>query len=89
LFNCSIKENLLYGDQKASNEAIMASAKDANAAEFIENTELGDLIANNAAAIYDEISKEENKKYVLRNLDGEDEYNDMLKNLAKLKMQEA
>jgi ABC-type multidrug transport system fused ATPase/permease subunit len=64
LFNCSIKENFLYGDQKASNVAIMEAAKDSNAAEFIETAELGDLISNNATAMLKEISKEENKKSV-------------------------
>jgi ATP-binding cassette subfamily B (MDR/TAP) protein 1 len=89
LFNCSLKENFLYGNQKASNKEIMASARDANAAEFIETAELGDLIDNNATAIYEEISKTENKKKAIKNLGDEGKYNEMIGSLLKLKAVEA
>lgn len=37
LFNYSVKENILYGKIKASNEDIKKAAEIANATEFIEN----------------------------------------------------
>jgi hypothetical protein len=67
----------------------MASARDANAAEFIETAELGDLIDNNATAIYEEISKTENKKKAIKNLGDEGKYNEMIGSLLKLKAVEA
>ena len=40
LFNYSIKENVLYGDYKKSNEAIMEAVRIANARNFIESEAL-------------------------------------------------
>ena len=40
LFNYSIKENILYGDYKESNKAIMEAASIANASNFIESETL-------------------------------------------------
>ena len=37
LFNYPIKDNILYGCIEASNEAIVESARTANALEFIES----------------------------------------------------
>ncbi len=37
LFNCSIKENLLYGNPNATDEEIIEALKSANAWDFIHN----------------------------------------------------
>lgn len=40
LFNYTVKENILYGNMKASNKQIKEAVDIANAAEFIENQTL-------------------------------------------------
>lgn len=40
LFNYSVKENILYGNDKASNDEIREAATSANAIEFIESQTL-------------------------------------------------
>ena len=40
LFNYTIKENILYGEDQAKDSQIVAAAKIANALEFIESQDL-------------------------------------------------
>lgn len=40
LFNYTLKENILYGDMKASNEGVIKAAEVSFATEFIESNEL-------------------------------------------------
>jgi ABC-type multidrug transport system fused ATPase/permease subunit len=44
LFNYSVKENILYGDDKASNSDILQAAKVANAMEFFINKDMDEMI---------------------------------------------
>ncbi len=45
LFNYSIKDNILYGDNDASNEEVRNSADVSNALEFIENPDFASALA--------------------------------------------
>ena len=47
LFNYSIKENVLYGDQLASNEKILNACQVSNARIFIESPELENAVEDN------------------------------------------
>ena len=51
LFNYTIKENILYGKSKASNQEIMDAVKVSNAAEFIEGNDLEDAFDDDAESL--------------------------------------
>jgi len=59
LFNYSVKDNILYGQHKASNEAIYQAAHTANALEFIESAELKNAFEDNAVALHKEFTERE------------------------------
>ncbi len=44
MFNYSVKENILYGNDKASNSDILQAAKVANAMEFLINKDMDEMI---------------------------------------------
>ena len=88
LFNCSLKENFLYGDQQASNDDILAASAQANASEFIEATDLGNTVENTGIALYNEVSKDIFKTGLIKTLGSQEKYDSMVDNLMKLKRQE-
>jgi len=51
LFNYSIKENVLYGNQRASNTEILNSCEIANARVFIENDDLEHAVEDNVKSL--------------------------------------
>ena len=51
LFNYTIKENILYGNTKASNLEIKTAVDIANAAEFIESSELDKAFDDSAISL--------------------------------------
>jgi ATP-binding cassette, subfamily B (MDR/TAP), member 1 len=57
LFNYSIKDNILYGQHKASNQDIHNAATIANALEFVESTDLKNAFEDNAVALHEEFVK--------------------------------
>lgn len=59
LFNYSVKDNILYGQHKASNEEIYQAAHTANALEFIESAELKNAFEDNAVALHKEFTERE------------------------------
>jgi ABC-type multidrug transport system fused ATPase/permease subunit len=51
LFNYSIKENVLYGKQFASNQEIKSACDIANASQFIEANEIEELFEDTPEAL--------------------------------------
>ena len=51
LFNYPIKDNILYGNQQATNQEIHRSAQIANALEFIESKELTEAFDDKPASL--------------------------------------
>jgi len=51
LFNYTIKENILYGDTQALNSEIMESAEVANAKDFIESSQLSEMVDDTPEAL--------------------------------------
>jgi ABC-type multidrug transport system fused ATPase/permease subunit len=51
LFNYSIKENVLYGNQLASNDEIIKACDIANARVFIESDELENAVEDNVKSL--------------------------------------
>lgn len=52
LFNYSIMDNILYGNDKASNEAIEEATNIANATEFIKSNELMNKFEDKADVLH-------------------------------------
>ena len=65
LFNYTIKENVLYGKPKASNEEINAAVKVANAAEFIESDELKDAFDTDAKSLLEAYKSERFREQII------------------------
>jgi ABC-type multidrug transport system fused ATPase/permease subunit len=51
LFNYTVKENILYGNTKASNSDIQKASIAANATEFIESKDLENAFDNNTKSL--------------------------------------
>jgi ABC-type phosphate transport system ATPase subunit len=82
LFNYTLKENILYGDQKASNDQIKKAAKVANAMEFIASNELDHAIEDNPETLYKAFVND--KKNICLEL-SEKEFGTIEKNLKALR----
>ncbi|CDW81030.1 abc transporter [Stylonychia lemnae] len=85
LFNYTVLENILYGQDQASNSDIRAAAEVANALEFIETQELNNALDDSAESLITKFK--ENQKIVVSVL-GENEYNEALGLLEDLKKDE-
>lgn len=59
LFNYNIKDNILYGNAKASDKQIYNAASTANALEFIESAELKNAFEDNCIALTNEFNNRE------------------------------
>lgn len=57
LFNYSVKDNILYGSHKASNQEIHNAAEVANALEFVESAELKNAFEDNAVTLHKEFTE--------------------------------
>jgi len=57
LFNYSIKENILYGKDDASNTEIKDAADIANATEFIESQEMSVAFDDKASSLHEAMIK--------------------------------
>lgn len=84
LFNYTIKENILYGKNDATNAEITQAAKIANAMEFIELNNL-DNIEDTGTVLLPLF--EEYKEKIVANI-GEERYERQLKAIKKLKEKE-
>lgn len=59
LFNCSIMENVLYGNQNASNTQIREATQISNAIEFIESQNIETAFEESPTSMYQEILRHE------------------------------
>jgi ABC-type multidrug transport system fused ATPase/permease subunit len=65
LFNYSVKENILYGKNTASNDEIHKAAIIANACEFIESPELENAFDSNPQSLLTEWENESMKNQIV------------------------
>jgi ABC-type multidrug transport system fused ATPase/permease subunit len=71
LFNYSVKDNILYGNNVATNSLIMKCAEIANVLEFITSDEIRNVFDDNAESLVN--SFKENKDELMKMI-GEDRY---------------
>lgn len=83
LFNYSIKENILYGKLKASNEEIASAAQISNASEFIESSELSNAFDDSATALKTAMNDENLKPALIKKL-GQEEFDKLFETLKEL-----
>jgi len=83
LFNYSVKENILYGDSKATNEALTEAVAISNAKEFIESDTLKYQFADEPSSLLEHWTSDEYKG-VLSSEMGEEKYKKQLEVLKKL-----
>lgn len=90
LFNYSIKENILYGNRKASNAELLRAAEVANACEFIESPELENAFESNAASLLTEWTKPQYKEELSGELGAEkwEEYRKELEDQKNTELKE-
>lgn len=58
LFNCTIRENILYGNQTASNSALVEACTVSNSRAFVESKELENAIEDNVEALHRAMTNE-------------------------------
>lgn len=87
LFNYSVKENILYGNSFASNDAIIKAADISNSRQFIESPELENAIDEDITALLEAMEDPDIKKEIEDKI-GDDEYKDKLKAMKALKKKE-
>lgn len=87
LFNYSVTENVLYGNQTASNAAILSACDVSNSREFIESKELENAVDDNLSSILAAMKTDHFKPMLVSNL-GDQEYEKKLKTISGLKTQE-
>lgn len=85
LFNYTIQENILYGDDEAYNTEIRDAASIANALEFIESSQLNMAFEDSASVLLQALR--ENKDLVLQHITIE-KFNEFEKILARLEIKE-
>lgn len=73
LFNYTVKENIMYGNQTASNTDIIKASLAANACEFIESKELEIAFDNNTDSLFSLWESSEIQK-ILEEKIGKEEY---------------
>ena len=80
LFNYSVKENVLYGNAKASNADIVNAVSIANASSFVESDTLQHRITDDPANLLENWLKPEYKDSILAEIGQEtyDSYNQSL-----------
>jgi ABC-type multidrug transport system fused ATPase/permease subunit len=84
LFNYSIKENVLYGNQMASNAEILEACDQANVKEFVESAELENAVEED---VYELLKAMQDPYFGLKEKLGQELYDKKLKVMKKLKEQ--
>mmetsp|Transcript_34807 Transcript_34807/g.25146 ORF Transcript_34807/g.25146 Transcript_34807/m.25146 type:complete len:126 (+) Transcript_34807:499-876(+) len=84
LFNYTIRENIIYGNMKASNSDIIDSAEVAAARGFIESDEIQDALDDNPETLLNAAKKEVIKKMLIDHFGGQEEYDKKIKDLTGL-----
>lgn len=87
LFNYSIKENVLYGNQKASNEEIMNACEVSNSRVFIESVELENAVEDDITSLYRAMQDSKWKNLIVEKV-GQEDYKKKLDTMAALKKKE-
>ena len=77
LFNYTVRENVLYGDRKASNAAILEACQAANCREFIESDELSKAFDDDPTALKEYMISEEYKQKAIQKM-GQQEYDEAI-----------
>jgi len=85
LFNCTIRENILYGKDSAFESEVREAARVANALEFIESQELF-MAYDDSALVLIEAYQQQRDKIVDRI--GKEKYEENFKELEKLRQKE-
>lgn len=88
LFNYSIKENILYGNQKASNAGLVDAAQTSNSLGFIESNELESAIEDNAQALFKAMESDAYKDLLVQHY-GEEDFQAKWKTMKKLAVKES
>lgn len=87
LFNYSIKENVLYGNQLASNEEIVQACDISNSRVFIESVDLENAVDDNVDSLLKAMEDPRWKTQIVEKV-GDEEYKKKLDTLRKLKIKE-
>lgn len=87
LFNYSVKENVLYGNQKASNQQIVGACEISNSRVFVESDELEFAIEDNVASLRHAMQNEVYKAKLIDKI-GEQQYKEKLATMIKLEKKE-
>ena len=85
LFNCTIRENILYGKDSAFESEVREAARVANALEFIESQELFMAFDDSALVLHDAYTQQ---RAAIVDRVGKEKYERDLKELEKLKLKE-
>jgi len=83
LFNYTVKENILYGNLKASNQQIKDAVDIANATEFIEGHTLEMQFDDSAVSLKQAYEAESFRQRLIDSL-GQETYDEQLKTLKEL-----
>ena len=83
LFNYSVKENVLYGHNKASNQMIKDAVSVANAKNFVESDSLEHRITDDAASLVRNMESSEYREALIAEL-GQEQFDENLQILKTL-----
>lgn len=83
LFNCSVKDNILYGKQRASNAEIKAAVEVVGAADFIESESLNHNLSDEPASLLKNMESTEYRESAINEL-GKEKYAELLEMLRAL-----
>lgn len=87
LFNYTVKENVLYGNQAASNQQIVDACEISNSRVFVESEELEYAIEDNVASLRRAMENEVYKAKLIEKI-GQAKYNEKHATLKKLEIKE-
>lgn len=87
LFNYTIVENVLYGNQYASNDAIMRACDISNSRVFIESAELENAVDDDVTSLLVAMTSDHFKQMLIDRL-GQKPYDEKVKSLTLLKKKE-
>jgi ABC-type multidrug transport system fused ATPase/permease subunit len=87
LFNYSIKENVLYGNQKASNAQIVEACEVSNSRVFVESVELENAVEDDITSLCKAIQDPKWKSLIVNKV-GQADFDKRLKTMLALKKKE-
>lgn len=87
LFNYTVKENVLYGNQFASNQEIVNACDISNSRVFIESPELENAVEDDVTSLLSAMQLDHYMKQLVEKL-GHDEYDKKVETMKVLKKKE-